>query len=274
MSQEGWGESFGAAGESSMDVYERVMGPRVFVPLGERLLDELTLEPGATVLDVACGPGSVTRLAAARVGSPGLVIGCDLSAAMLAIARAKPPVNGGAPIEYLEAPAERLPVAGGAVDVVACQQGLQFFGDRAAALTEMRRALRPGGRVGIAVWAAIERCPPFNALRDAVEAVVGAGLAERYRAGPWGFPDGERLAALIERAGFELIRAGPCALPVSFEDGPKQVVSTLAATPLAAEIRQLSDEDRARLVEVVATATGYGPISSTIESNLVVARRP
>ena len=271
MSGERWSESFGAGARSSMDVYESVLVPRMFVPWGHRLLDELELAAGEVVLDVACGPGSVARLAAARVGPRGRVIGCDLSPAMLAIAGAKPAVDGGAAIEYHEASAERLPVAEGTSDVVTCQQGLQFFPDRPAAVAEMRRVLRPGGRIGIAIWTEIDRAPPFRALGDAIEAVAGAELADRYRGGPWGFPDGERLGALLEDAGFDEVQVSTRVLPLSFEGGPAQLVSTLAATPLAGE---LSDEDWRRLVEAVANIAGEGPITWDAESNIAIARRP
>jgi SAM-dependent methyltransferase len=273
MSTARWSESFGAAALSSMDVYESVMVPRMFTPWAELLLDELELAPGETVLDVACGPGSVARLAAARVGAQGQVTGCDLSAAMLAIAEGKPAVSGGCKIEYHEAPAERLPVDDGAFDVVTCQQGLQFLPDRPAALAEMRRALRPAGRVGIAVWTEIDRSPPVCALGNALEAVAGAELADRYRGGPWGFTDGEALRALIESAGFDDVRLSRRTLPVAFEGGAAQLLSTLVVTPLAVEIDSLSDEQRGRLVEILVDEVGGGPIESELESNVALARR-
>jgi SAM-dependent methyltransferase len=257
-----------------MDVYASVMGPSMFTPWAELLLDELELAAGEALLDVACGPGSVARPAAARVGTSGRVTGCDLSPAMLAVAAAKPPVDGGAPIEYHEAPAERLPVADGAFDVVTCQQGLQFFPDRPGAVTEMRRVLRPGGRVGIAVWAEIDRCAPFRALADGIEAIAGADLAVRYRRGPWGFPDPEPLGALLEQAGFDLVRVARRALPVTFRGGAAQLVSTLVTTPLASEFEQLPEAQRRQLVDAVAARTGSGPIESRLESNVALARRP
>jgi SAM-dependent methyltransferase len=274
MSGATWSTSFGAAPQSSMDVYESVMVPRLFAPWTELLLDELELAAGEAVLDVACGPGSVAGPAAARVGERGRVVGCDLSPAMLAIARAKPAVSGGAAIDYHEAPADRLPVDDGAFDVVTCQQGLQFFPDRPAALAEIRRALRTNGRVGIAVWTEIDGSPPFRALADAIETVAGADLAERYRGGPWGFPDGQRLGALLEDAGFHDVRVSRRVLPLTFEGGAAQLASMLATTPIGGEIDRLSDEHRRRLLEVVAHRTGDGPISSEAESNVALARRP
>lgn len=269
---ETWSASFGAAALSSMRIYDEVMVPRLFVPWGELLLDQLEIAPGEAVLDVACGPGSVTRLAADRVGAAGRVTGCDLSPAMLAVAAAKPQMDGGASIEYVEGPAERLPVRDGEFDVVTCQQGLQFFPDRRAALAEMRRALRPGGRLGVAVWTKIEHQPPFRALGDAIEEVAGAELGNRYRGGPWGFPDGEQLGALLREAGFVDVRVSSHVLPVIFDEGPGQLVATLAASPLAAELDQLSDEQKEQLVESVARHLGDGPIESELESNIALGR--
>jgi ubiquinone/menaquinone biosynthesis C-methylase UbiE len=168
MTSATWAASFEAADISAMQIYDQVLVPRLFTPWARLLLDRLELRPGEAVVDVACGPGSVTRLAATVAGPGGRVTGVDLSPAMLAIARAKPVLCNTTSIDYQRAPADRLPVANAAFDVATCQHGLQFFPDRAAALAEMRRALRPAGRVGIAVWAEIEQSPAFAALEDVV----------------------------------------------------------------------------------------------------------
>ena len=103
------------------------------------------------VLDVATGSGPVARCAARRVGPTGHVVATDIAAAMLDVAR-RPPVAGGAPILYVQSPAAPLRADSGAFDLVTCQQSLQFFPDRLAALREMKRALRPGGQLAVAVW--------------------------------------------------------------------------------------------------------------------------
>jgi ubiquinone/menaquinone biosynthesis C-methylase UbiE len=138
-----------------MSFYDEILVPRWFEPWARLLLDKLAPEPGQTVLDVACGPGTVTRLAAQRVGPKGHVTGCDFSPAMLELAHSKSSIDASAPIDYLECPANALGVPDDAFDLVTCQQGLQFFPNRDAALAEMRRVLRPGGKLGIAVWCAI-----------------------------------------------------------------------------------------------------------------------
>jgi ubiquinone/menaquinone biosynthesis C-methylase UbiE len=266
-----WGTSFGSG--SFVELYEELMVPRLFTPWAELLLEELELAPGEAVLDVACGPGSVSRLAARRVGAAGRVTGVDLSAAMLEMARGKPALEDAAPIEYHEAPADRLPVRDGAYDVAVCQQGLQFFPDRPAALAEMRRALRPGGRLGIAVWSEIETCPPFDALRMAIAEVTGDDVGERYRSGPWGFPSGEELRAVVHGAGFEDVRVEQRTLPVTFEGGAAQCAAVVGASPLGAELESLPAEDKQRIVAGVARRLGAGPVESELTSNVAFARR-
>jgi SAM-dependent methyltransferase len=250
MTSSAWTASFEAADIPAMEIYEDVLVPRLFTPWARLLLDGLDLQPGEAVLDVACGPGSVTRLAAIEVGRSGRVTGVDLSPAMLAIAQAKPVVAGAAPIDYHQAPADRLPVADADFDVAACQQGLQFFPNPAAALAEMRRAVRAGGRVAIAVWAEIEQSSPFAALEGAIREVAGDELADRYRGGPWGMPDPDQLRELLEEVGFDEVRVTRDALPLSF-DCAAQLGSTLAASPISADLDALSAQRRDQLGQVL-----------------------
>lgn len=277
MSGAEWSARFASAPRASMSVYEDVMVPRMFTPWAQVLLDEVALEPGDAVLDVACGPGSVTRLAAARVGTRGHLTGCDLSGAMLAIAAAKPPDPAAAPIDYVETPADRLPLPDAGFDAALCQQGLQFFPDRPAALAEMRRVLRPGGRVAIAVWSDIGQSPPFAALGAAIRDVAGDELADRFRGGPWGLSSAEELGALLERAGFLQPRVGQRALPVVFEGGPSQLATVLQVAGVAAELDALSRDDKERLERAIAERirplTEDGAVRSHLTAHLAVARR-
>jgi ubiquinone/menaquinone biosynthesis C-methylase UbiE len=251
-----------------MDVYDEVMVPRMFEPWGHALLDQVGVGHGDAVLDVACGPGSVTRPAAARAGSDGRVVGCDHSAAMLAVARSKALCVDGAPIEYVEAPAQELPAPDESFDVVMCQQGLQFFPDRLSALVEMRRTLRAGGRIGVAVWAAVEQCPPFAALDGAIRRVVGSQTADRYRGGPWGLSNQDDLRVLLERAGFRDVRVIRRALPVTFEGGPGQLGRTLAAAGIAEKLNALSAHDTHRLQHEIREHTRGLMVGKALRSHL------
>ena len=167
--------------------YDEFYVPRLFEPWANLLLDEVNLQAGEAVLDIATGPGTVARLAAMRLGPGGRIVATDIALPMLDIARAKPVQAGAAPIEYLESPAAPLAASSGAFDAVLCQQGLQFFPDRPAALREMRRVLKPNGRAAIAVWAEIEHNQIFAAYHTALRATAPAELASLITA-PFSWP--------------------------------------------------------------------------------------
>jgi ubiquinone/menaquinone biosynthesis C-methylase UbiE len=274
-SQQEWSASFAKASTSAMSFYDEIMVPRWFEPWAQLLLDKVQPESGQAVLDVACGPGTVTRLAAQRVGPKGSVTGCDLSPAMLELARSKSSFDASAPIDYLECPADALSVPDDAFDLATCQQGLQFFPNRSTALGEMRRAMRPGGKLGVAVWGAIEDCPPFLALANALEQVLGSDVANTYRGGPWGLADSASLARLANESGFTDVEVRRYELPVVFEGGPEQLLLTLRATSVATTLAQLSEADQLALATAAQTAcrhiTADGIVRSYTTSHILTA---
>ena len=272
-----WGASFASAGVDAMTAYDEILVPRLFDPWAEVLLDEVGVAPGCRVLDVACGPGTVARLAAVRVSPSGQVTACDLSPAMLAVAQAKAPPAGAAPITYHQCPADGLEVADDAFDVALCQQGLQFFPDRVAALAEMRRALKAGGRAGVAVWCAIEECPFWDALARAVGTVLGKDAESGFRSGPWGLPDSGDLTRLFDDTGFTDVRVVRLTLPVVFEGGPAQLLATLQAASVGPQVSALDDRGRADLLaaadEALAPFLDDGGVRSEAATHIVVATR-
>ncbi|MEW6472120.1 MAG: methyltransferase domain-containing protein [Actinomycetota bacterium] len=272
-----WGSNFAAAGVDALTAYDEILVPRVFNPWGELLLDEVEVSPGLRVLDVACGPGTVTRLAAERVGPTGQVTGCDLSPGMLELAAAKKALDGAAPITYEQCPADELPVPDGAVDVVLCQQGLQFFPDRAAALAELHRVLKPGGWAGVAVWCAIEECPFWDALAGAVGQVLGKEAEISFRSGPWGLPEADELERLFDGAGFSDVVVRRHGLPVVFEGGPPQLVATLSAASVGPQVAALDAGGRADLLAAAEAAlkpfVHDGELRSEAASHIVRAIR-
>ena len=255
-----WAATFSG---TSMAAYESALVGPVFVPWGEHLLDRVGVRGGVSLLDVACGPGTVARLAAGRVGRSGSVVGCDLSGEMLSIARAKGEV-GGVSIEYRRCTAEALSVDHDSFDVAVCQQGLQFFGDRVGALRELRRALRDGGRAGVSVWCEIEACEPFAALAAAIAEVLGSDAAGCYRSGPWGFSDAQHLQDELIAAGFADVEVSRDEITVVFEDAD-HLIRTLGAAPVGAKVQALDPDGRRTLRRAVekaaATLIDSGAIS-------------
>src|SRR5665213_2083775 len=158
--------SRGFADASVPDAYDRYLTPHLFEPWARELVARAGLREGAAVLDVASGPGCVAWGAARVVGSAGRVVASDISPVMLAVAAARPAEPGSAPIEYVECAAASIAADDHSFDAVMCQQGLQFFPDRLAAVREIRRVARPSGVVVVSTWAAEHRLGLFGPIAD------------------------------------------------------------------------------------------------------------
>jgi len=142
--------------------YDRYTGDwsRLFVPA---VLAAATVAAADRILDVATGPGEAASLALAQVGPSGLVVGADISLAMLDAAHTR---FAGARFRPVVADGQALPFADATFDAVLCQLGLMFFPDPARGLAEFRRVLRPRRRAAVCVISIPERVPMWGALAD------------------------------------------------------------------------------------------------------------
>jgi SAM-dependent methyltransferase len=260
---------------SAPEVYEQDLVPAVFGPWAGRVVGLADLRRGDRVLDVACGTGVVARTAAEEVGERGAVVAADLNPGMIAVARSLPAPRG-ATVEWREADAGALPFVDQAFDAVLCQLGLQFFADRAAALREMYRVLRPGGRVVVMVWRPIEQAAGFAILAAALEQHIGPEPASIMRA-PFSLGDAKELTALIAGAGFEDLDFRAETGAVRFPSVKRFVASYIAGSPLAGPIAAAPPEARgAVLAEVAAKLEPRidGELEFPIEAHLARALRP
>jgi SAM-dependent methyltransferase len=180
---------------SAAEIYDEFFLPAIFAQWAPRLVEAVGLRPGERVVDVASGTGVLAREALAAVSPDGEVVGVELNPGMLAVARRKAPA-----VDWREAPAEALPLETGSFDAVLSQFGLMFFADRPAAIREMWRVLRPGGRLAIAVWDALDRTPGYAAATALLARLFGDGIADLLRA-PYGLGDSEGFEALLRDAG-------------------------------------------------------------------------
>jgi ubiquinone/menaquinone biosynthesis C-methylase UbiE len=190
-----------ATAETAAEVFERLFLPAMAGPWAVRVADAARLVSGDRVLDVACGTGAVAAEAAGRVRPDGSVVGVDPSADMLAVARRKLPEA-----DLRDGRAEALPFDDEAFDALTCQFGLMFFDDRDEALRQMRRVLRPGGRLAVAVWDSLDRTPGYAALAELVEQRLGAEAGAPIRAA-FTLGDVERLRSMLQEAGFVSVEA-------------------------------------------------------------------
>lgn len=227
------------------ELYEQELVPALFLPWVEPLLDAVGLNAGDQVLDIACGTGAVARQAARRVGPAGKVVGVDINAPMLAVARTAGPY-----VDWREGSAIALPLRRNEVfDVVTCQQGLQFFPERAAAAREMFRALRPGGRLGLSTWRPDEGFPFLLGLRRIAERHVGPIVDRRH-----GFGEAEPIEQLLRDAGFREVRSETTTRTIRFADGSVFVrLNAWALVGMSEGGKELSEDERMRLVDAVVT---------------------
>ena len=237
-------------GGNAPEVYEREMVPAIFAPWAPLLLAQAALREGERALDVACGTGVVARLAAAQVGKRGSVVGLDLNPGMLARARASAPAEGAA-VQWQEGDAAAMPFDGETFDAVLCQAGLQYFADRQQAAREMRRVLRPGGRLVVLVWRALAHSPGFAALEAALERHVGPAAAAVMRA-PFVFGDAtDGLRGLLLQAGFGRVRVSADVRMARFASPEALVRHQVAGSPLASHLAQADDAVRDALIREV-----------------------
>lgn len=256
---------------NAAELYERYAVPYVLGPWAPELVELAALQPGDRVLDLACGTGVVARLAAPRVGTAGQVIGMDLNAGMLAVARALPSPSGAA-IVWVEGNATAMELPDKSIDVVVCQQGLQFFPEKLAALREIHRVLVPGGRVLLSVW---KSAGPYNtAVADALERHVDMNTATKYRANRI-VPDAADLRRLLVEADFRDVHIRPSAMMIHLPPIEQFVLCHLSASPVAGAVAALTETKRAALAgEVSAALHAYADgdgVAVPDETNLAIA---
>ena len=220
--------------------YERIVARHILGAWAPALVDTAHVARGARVLDLACGTGVVARIAAQRAGVEGQVFGVDLNPAMVSVARSLPAPEG-ARINWLEGSALAIPLGDASIDVVLCQQGLQFFPDRARALREIRRVLDRGGRLALSVW---NSAGLYNtAVAKALARFAGKEIASRFHASRNAPGKGE-LERLTLGAGFSDVDVRISRMRVRLPALDRFVLEHLAATPVAASVAALDLESR------------------------------
>jgi ubiquinone/menaquinone biosynthesis C-methylase UbiE len=213
-------------------------------PAQECLLACAALAPGERVLDVACGTGLVSLAAARAVRPGGSVLGVDLSAAMVEAATARARALGLPHTAFARMDAEHLERPDASVDVALCALGLMYVPEPEQALRELRRVLRPGGRLALAVWGERARCgwaPLFGIVDDEVHSEVCPLF---FRLG-----QGDTLARLCAEAGFERLQTQRLATTLCYADADEACRAAFVGGPVALAWSRFDARVRARVCE-------------------------
>ncbi len=187
----------GQVAASAAEIYEQFFVPALFIDWPPILLAAADVQPGDRVLDVACGTGVLAREARGIVGPNGSVVGFDINDGMLAVAAMKSPN-----IAWKTGAAESLPFEAASFDRVVSQFGLMFFQDQVKAISEMLRVVRPGRKIGVAVWASLDDTPGYAAVAETLAELFGPRVAKSIEA-PHSLGDTNALKSLFVDAGAE-----------------------------------------------------------------------
>ena len=180
-------------------------------PLGEAGIALLAPKAGERVIDIGCGCGATSLDLAQAVGPGGAVLGVDISAPMLTVARTRAADAGLPQAKFIEGDAQVHGFDAGAFDSVFSRFGVMFFADPPAAFANIRRALKPGGRLTFVCWRAVMENPwmtlpamaALQHLPPLTEAVDADGP------GPFAFADPAKVRGILAAAGFADIDLKP-----------------------------------------------------------------
>jgi len=203
-----WNETAGRTWADFQDPIDRQIRP-----LGLAAMQRLAPAPGEQVVDVGCGCGDTSLELARRVGPEGGVLGLDISAPMLEVARGRAEAAGAHNLAFREADAQTAALPGGR-DAVFSRFGVMFFADPEAAFANLRRSLRPGGRLA---------------------------SPEPGTPGPFAFADPDRVRRILAEAGFTGIEISPHDEAIGGLDLEGTVGMSVWRGPLGAILRERPD---------------------------------
>ncbi|MBK8839217.1 MAG: methyltransferase domain-containing protein [Hyphomonadaceae bacterium] len=235
---EDWNGSVGEHWAAEQENTDRLI--RAF---GDAALRAAGTKPGERVLDVGCGCGDTSLELARAVGAQGSVVGLDVSAPMLAVARRR--ATGMANVAFIEGDAAKTELPG-PFDLLYSRFGVMFFDDPAAAFGHMRRAIAPGGRLAFACWQMAKDNPwamiPVVAARQA--AAMDLPPADPNAPGPFAFGDRGRLLGILETAGLRDLKAEPFEAPMYLGSSPRSAAEGATRIGPASRLAREAGKDK------------------------------
>jgi SAM-dependent methyltransferase len=190
----------------------------LLAPIADVLVDRARPTAGERVIDVGCGSGATTVALARKVAPSGHVFGVDVSGPMLERARQNAP--GELPVDFALADATVYPFDPESFDLVASRFGVMFFAEPALSFANLRRALRPSGRLAFACWREPRENPFFMApLHAAYKHVPKLPKQGPEDPGPFAFASETRVHRILGEAGFSGIEMEPCNLALDVAIG-------------------------------------------------------
>ena len=244
---------------------------KIMEPWTDDLILAAGCRDGDRVLDVACGAGLVANRVGPVSGKLCSITGIDINEGMLNVARRN------SQIEWHQGSATDLPFTDGSFDVVLCQQGLQYFPDRPAAIKEIGRVLAPGGRLSLNVWGAMDRQPFFIALVSAIGTFLGPEAQAAFDLN-FSLKTVKELRTLAEDAELSNVRVRFEHRTLRYPVPAGLVAGFIGATPITAQFLALPDDRKqafvADVVERLATYVDDAGLAVPMENHFLSAAKP
>ena len=268
----------GAGGQRWIDHQEHQ--DHVLRPVSDLLMAAAGAKPGERVIDLGCGCGATTIDLAMRVAPGGEVLGLDISEPMLERARERTPPN--LPARFVLADATVHEMAPGSVDLVVSRFGVMFFANPALSFANLRRGVRPGGRLAFACWREAKQNPWMIApLREAAKHAPPLPEVGPEDPGPFAFADEARVRLILSEAGFADIVVAPQDLDLDIAIGrglDAAVEGALAIGPTSRMLDGQSEAVRAAAAADIRAALAARMVGESVPLGaaiwIVTARNP
>lgn len=248
--------------------YDQYMGPLFFEPYAIDLVSRINTQP-ATVLEIACGTGRVTKHLRKALPPSAKLIATDLNAGMLTVAAQNVKEKN---IEFKEADAQALPFDDKSFDLVVCQFGFMFVPDKPKAFSEAYRVLKPNGKFLFNTWDKLENNKATYIVHNVVAEHVSAEAAAFYQV-PFSVNTREQLETLLKNAGFKEIKAELVTKQGTGATALEAAKGLVLGTPAFNQIVNVDAEAPMKLVSIAETelVKVYGNGIITTELNAWVA---
>ena len=228
---------------------------RQLEPLGAEAMRVLSPAPGERILDIGCGCGHTSFALAARVGPSGAVLGVDISEPMLAVATAR---SGALAPAFRQADAQADDLGAAGFDGAFSRFGVMFFSDPVAAFANIRRAVKPGGRLAFVCWRPLAENPwmyvPMEAARPLLPPLPPS---DPTAPGPFAFADPARVRAILTDAGFGEVAVTPFDRRIGSGGMEETLAICRRVGPLGAALRENPDHAEAVLGVVREALAAY-----------------
>jgi SAM-dependent methyltransferase len=252
----------------------------VLRPVDECLSRSASPRAGERVIDVGCGCGATAVDFARRVSPGGEVVGVDVSEPMVARARERAPAH--LPLSFVLGDAAIYEFPPNSADLVVSRFGAMFLADPSLAFANLRRALRPGGRLAFACWRAAKLNPWITTpLREVLKHVPPLAESDPEAPGPFSFASDQRVCNILDVAGYDEMAINPHDVRLDIADGnglDAAVAGALTIGPIGRMLEGQSEAVRAAVAADLRTALAQNAIGDSVPLGaaiwIVTAKKP